>query len=176
MTSGPDEPHVIDRVSGHEPRRPQKPSEARNRRILLFAGSAIVLVTVLGLVVVLLVGRGFTATGTFTLLDRDGDGVGGEAEYGEIGKGAPCFGTGGYDDIREGAPVLIRDDAGTTVGEGRLEYARTIGRLSCVFTFTIEDVASGAEFYEVEVSGRGGTNFTQDELEKGIGLAIGGEW
>ncbi|MDQ3717171.1 MAG: hypothetical protein M3381_14355 [Actinomycetota bacterium] len=124
----------------------------------------------------LLVGRGFTANGTFTLFDRDGDGVSGGAEYGAIGSGEPCFGTGGFDDIREGAPVVIYDESGTTVGAGQLEYARTIGRLSWVFSFTIENVSSGADLYDVEVAGRDGTTYTKAELQAGVALGVRGEW
>lgn len=117
-----------------------------------------------GLVVYMLLDRGFTATGTLTLSSADGSGISG---------GTSCSGTAGYDDIREGTQVVIRDETGTTVGVGQLEAARSLGTTTCVFSFTVNGVEAGADFYEVEVSRRGGITFSQEELEQGVGLTLG---
>lgn len=113
----------------------------------------------------LLAGRSFTATGEFTLLDTFQD------DYGR--GGSLCSGSGGYDDIREGAQVEIRDEAGNIVGVGELEASRMIHNVGCRFSFTIEGVDSGSGFYEVEVSHRGTISYTQEELEDGIELTLG---
>lgn len=133
-----------------------------NKRIRVI-GSLVVVLTV-GLVVYLLLDRGFTATGTLTLSSADGGG---------ISAGASCSGTAGFDDIREGTQVVIRDETGTTVGVGRLENARSLGSTTCVFSFTVTGVEGGADFYDVEVSRRGGITFSQEELEQGVSLTLG---
>lgn len=117
-----------------------------------------------GLLVFLLVDKGFTATGTLTLSSPDGNGISG---------GASCVGTGGFNDIREGTQVVIRDETGTTVGVGQLEAASASLSTRCTFAFTVDGVPTGADFYEVEISHRGGITFSQEELERGVSLTLG---
>lgn len=140
------------------------PAVGKKRRNLILGSSVVALAAVIGLVVYLLIGRSFTASGTFTLFDYRGFGGAG---------GLFCSGSGGYDDIREGAQVIIRDEAGTTVGVGELVNPRTAGESACTFSFTIHDVPSGADFYEVEVTSWGGISYTQAELEEGVALSLG---
>ena len=78
-------------------------------------------------------------TGTFDLLGTFG--------------GTSCYGSGGYDDIREGVGVTLRDGNGIVIATSALD--RGVSRIgSCHFTFSIPD-APDAPFYSVEVSHRG---------------------
>ncbi len=64
-----------------------------------------------------------------------------------------CWGTGGYNDIRSGAQVVITDAASTTVAVGSITTALPVmdqsasdgGELAagCSFGFTVENVPAG---------------------------------
>jgi hypothetical protein len=93
----------------------------------------------------------------------------------------PCIATDGYDDIHEGAQVIITDQDSHTVGVGELQ-AGTV-RLAvgpddfnlCAFRFTVAGVAQGAKFYQVHVGNqnRGQLQYTEDEIRKPVELSIG---
>ena len=87
--------------------------------------------------------------------------------------GKECQGAGGYTDLVEGTPVVVRDGDGEVIGSGRFAAGRgnrtgKLGGLSapsaCVFAFTLKHVPD-AETYSFEVSHRGGVVYTYDELE-----------
>lgn len=84
---------------------------------------------------------GHTLYGTFEL----------HGEYREVSTG--CTGTDVYDDIREGAAVVVMDDAGKTIGTSSLGPGRARGG-SCVFPFTVAGLPD-ANDYQVDVSRRG---------------------
>lgn len=79
-----------------------------------------------------------------------------------------CYGRGGYDDIRGGARVTVKNEKGTLIGTGSLESGTWTnlggGTTGCVFPFTVADVKD-ADFYQVEVSHRGGLTYSKADLE-----------
>lgn len=105
-------------------------------------------------------------TGTMTMITGPGD-----ADYDrDPAVGGSCEGSGGFDDIRSGASVVVRNEEGTTIASGRLEpgeitsvYKGTIP--TCEWAFEIRDVPD-AEFYEIEVSHRGGLQYSKAEMEE----------
>ncbi|MDX3615347.1 hypothetical protein OG920_18775 [Streptomyces europaeiscabiei] len=104
----------------------------------------------------------FTLTGTFELTEGAvGDGLGG------------CEGSGGYDDITEGAAVTVYDAAGTVVATGQLGDS-TLSSGTCTFEVAVEDVPRGEDFYKVEISHRGTVQLSGDEAEAGqFGASLG---
>lgn len=107
-------------------------------------------------------GGSFGVEGTMTLLD-------GVTEYAP--GGGECDGYGGYDDITPGAQVIISAE-GETVGKGELGDGIYEDGW-CVFPFSVTEISGGSDFYTVEISGRGGLEYTQAELEEGVELSIG---
>ena len=86
--------------------------------------------------------------------------------------GKECQGAGGYTDLVEGTPVVVRDGDGEVIGSGRFAAGRgtrtgKLGGISapsaCVFAFTLKHVPD-AETYSFEMSHRGGVVYTYDEL------------
>lgn len=78
-----------------------------------------------------------------------------------------CTGGGGFDDIRNGASVVVRDQTGVTIATGNIGPGKpdpAFPSVTCVFPFTVLDVPQVA-FYEIEVSHRGGVSFSHAELE-----------
>lgn len=82
--------------------------------------------------------------------------------------GELCRGTGGYDDVREGAQVVVKDGGGKIIASTSLssgKVARPEYTWRCQFEFTIEDVPK-ADFYQIEVSHRGALTYPRQELEE----------
>ena len=79
-----------------------------------------------------------------------------------------CAGRQGYEDIRNGTQVLVRNDSGRILAKGQL----TGGRLreirelqaTCTFSFTIRSVPRSG-FYVVEVAQRGELTFSHAEMQ-----------
>lgn len=117
-------------------------------------------------------------TGTFTLKGFDAEEDLTLGYFAKPPNGAPCQGDEGYDDISEGAQVVVRDESGTTIATGRLEpgaYSRAEG--DCIFEFSVVGVPE-ADFYSVEVSNRGELTYPRDELEAAgwsVELTLGDE-
>jgi hypothetical protein len=99
-----------------------------------------------------------TITGTLSLARSD-------AHWLEIDHDVVCTsGKGGYDDIRPGAGVVVRDASGTVIGKSELlEGAAPDGESRCYFPFGV-DVPTDVAFYEVEVSHRGGLTYSNAEM------------
>jgi len=70
-----------------------------------------------------------------------------------------CAGYGGYSDITEGAPVVVKDAAGKTVAEGQLQQG--VVRGGCSFQFLVKAIPDGSKFYSFEVSHRGAVTVTR---------------
>ncbi len=105
----------------------------------------------------------FEVIGTFTLTD-----IGNTR-----GSDTNCFGDGGYDDIRSGVSVTVRDGAGAVLGTGRLGDG--VKDLWCTFNFTVADLPK-VDFYSVEVGRRGELTYSFDEMETSgwkVDLSIG---
>jgi len=102
----------------------------------------------------------FTISGSLTLADAKA------AKYG-------CYTTGGYNDIRAGTDVIVRDETGKTVALGQLGSG-TSSMGSCEFPFQVRQVPAGSKFYTVEVSHRGEITFKADEARHPVSLTLGG--
>lgn len=74
-----------------------------------------------------------------------------------------CWGIGGYDDIKSGAQVTVRDNTGASVGLGELESSEVWAGETCLLKFSVEDVPAGSGIYSVEVSHRGQISFKESE-------------
>jgi hypothetical protein len=90
------------------------------------------------------------------------------------GVGNACEGTGGYADIKVGAEVTIKDEAGKILATSTLSKSEAATTQECDFTFTanVED----AKFYQVEVSHRGAVTYSRDDVARQgwrIGMEIG---
>jgi hypothetical protein len=89
-----------------------------------------------------------------------------------------CRGTGGYDDITEGAQVTVYDSAGKIVATDQLGAGTPGGQAldlppsNCTFPITMK--VPGSDFYAVEVSHRGKVTFSRAQVESGdVALTIG---
>jgi hypothetical protein len=97
-------------------------------------------------------------TGTFTLNQHDP-----VVRY----QGNQCNGTGGYDDIKPGLPVTVKDGAGAIIGLGALVSSQAAPVYTddrqCVYSFevTVPDVP----FYSVEVGHRGAVAKSRADVE-----------
>jgi hypothetical protein len=100
----------------------------------------------------------YSISGTFSL-----NGIQGE-EFETESNGDLCYGTGGYDDIQEGAAVTVTNETSTVIGTGALEQSRYTGA-GCEFLFDVPNLPR-AKFYRIEISHRGQVNFSHDDLEK----------
>lgn len=125
-----------------------------NPRVL--AVVAVVVAALVGGGLWLSVGHGkHTITGDLALIDSEG--------FDNSGLG--CAGTGGYDDISAGTTVTVSDGSGHVVGIGELGLGKEKSLLGeCEFAFTVKDVPD-EDFYDVEVSHRGGLKFSRQEME-----------
>ncbi|MCH9036369.1 MAG: hypothetical protein IH860_03485 [Chloroflexi bacterium] len=140
------------------------------------------LIVVVALLISCGAGDDQTIRGTLTLSDEDT----------LWSHGAPCSGSGGYDDIREGAQVVVKNEEGEVIatsslqqGTGRdllvalleaadeLEGKETPTSASgfeglelvvCVLPFEV--AVPNAAFYSVEVSHRGELSYSREELDE----------
>lgn len=154
------------------------PEPAKNRTKLIAIVVAVVVVVGAGVGIAVAVGGGdtkhsFSTTGTMevdgaarTVGDLDID----EADI--IYKGTKCFTTGGYDDISKGTQVTVSDENGKTVGVGELSDG-VYSEGACSFPFTIKDLPAGRKFYKVEVSHRGGIQYTEKQMRDGVAVSLG---
>lgn len=88
--------------------------------------------------------------------------------------GQPCTGYSGYDDIRPGAQVTVKDQTGTIVAVGQLDAgvslrAETrvlsgIAGTRCRFPFTVGGIPD-RPFYEVTVANRAPIRYAKADLE-----------
>ncbi len=91
--------------------------------------------------------------------------------------GSPCVAGQGYDDIVQGAQVVVTASNGDRLAVGQLDAGTwspgpiaSIG--DCVFTFAITGIPTGRGPYAVEVAHRGQVVFNQDnagDLELTLG-------
>lgn len=74
-------------------------------------------------------------------------------------------GVGGFDDIRVGANVVVKDGQGVVVGVGSIDSTDQVpSARTCAFGFTVP-LSALADFYTVEIAGRGGPTFSHADLE-----------
>lgn len=89
--------------------------------------------------------------------------------------GDTCRGGDGYDDIRSGMSVTLRDGEGSVIGTTSLSVGRTEEPRTCIFEFAFTDVPE-AEFYAIEAGRRGELTYSAEDLEEQswtVGLEIG---
>ena len=109
-----------------------------------------------------------TLVGTVTLRDYSGIETTGGYLYGVLHGGSykdePCTGKGGYDDIRLGASVVVKDGKGVTLATGRLGAGK-MGEfgVDCEFSLEVLNVPK-ADFYSIEVGHRGALTYSRKEL------------
>ncbi|WP_345695468.1 hypothetical protein [Kitasatospora terrestris] len=78
----------------------------------------------------------------------------------------PCSGTGGYQDIHEGATVTVYDGGGRAVATGSLAAGMRVG-LYCRFSVWVTGVPVGPGSYQVEVSHRGKATLSAEDAQAG---------
>lgn len=87
--------------------------------------------------------------GTFQLLDED--------------VSRSCVGSSGYDDIRPGTSVTVRNETGETIATTELGSGEFFDGVGCEYDFQVG--VPDASFYRIEVSHRGDVEFSKAELE-----------
>lgn len=100
----------------------------------------------------------FTATGLLNLSSLTGG-----IDFGITGDA--CHGQNGYDDITEGAQVVVYDAAGKTLAIGALSPGQFVARGVCQFTWAVVDIPSGVGPYSVQVTHRGMVAFTEEQAQ-----------
>lgn len=85
-----------------------------------------------------------TIFGSITLISFDG----------LVTNPAPCHGTGGFDDISNGAQVVVSDGNGKVLGTSMLTNATTQARTRCRLEYRVPGLPKVA-FYQIEVTHRG---------------------
>lgn len=86
-----------------------------------------------------------------------------------------CTGMNGYNDITEGAEVVVSDDSGATLAITNLGPGvpgKAFIFEGCKFAFTAS-VPSGHRFYGITVSHRGTVKFTEQQMTVGPALHLG---
>ncbi|MBM0240593.1 hypothetical protein JNW88_32330 [Micromonospora sp. ATA32] len=101
-----------------------------------------------------------TATGTFVVTGAVvlGDGASFTRDD-HLG----CAGTGGYADVRDGAPVLIATAGGFAAG--KLTDPRALTDGTCRFFFTVRGVPAGQDTYLLMVADQESHQYVEQELK-----------
>lgn len=119
------------------------------------------LLLVLGMGMLSACGSKFDVKGTLVLSDANA------STSGCVGIDQP-----GYEDIVEGADIVIRDADGKKVAVGELGPGRSKPQDACTFSIDVPDVPGGSDIYSIEVSHRGEVSFKKDEAQT-ISLTLG---
>jgi hypothetical protein len=104
-----------------------------------------------------------------------------------------CVTDGGYTDIRLGAQVTVKDEAGNVIALGKVDAGRTTKlqtlptfdpdtaltedqakATECSFGFSATAVPEGKQFYAVEIARRGEVRYQRADLSKSLDLTLGG--
>lgn len=88
-----------------------------------------------------------------------------------INNGTTCMGEKDLADLKVGAPVVVTDAAGKTVGMGSIVSGKEIGG-QCWLTFKVEDVPKGSDFYGVAVARRNVVQLSAEEIKKPVSLDL----
>lgn len=151
-------------VSSPTPTAPNSPRRIMGMKPPILAVISVLLIAAIGVGVWLIVRPSyFKMTGTITLTnDRN------SYSFNE------CHGTGGYSDIREGAPVTVYSSKGEIVGLGSLASSVPFEEFDeCLLSFTIEKVKAGEGPYQYEVSHRGRLTVTEESARSGLLSTLG---
>lgn len=141
-------------------------AKAPSRRWMWIAGGTAATAAVLGAVVwATYPDPAFEMWGTVSL-DRDG----------VFSMNPECGGKGGYDDINPGATVTVYDAESKVLATGKLDKGKFAGDKSgapCVFTFAVQNVPGGHDFYQVQVSNRGKVPVPSEQAKGLVTLTLG---
>jgi len=86
--------------------------------------------------------------------------------------GSSCAGSGGYDDVDQGAQVTVKNGKGDILDTTYLEQGEG-GRYQCTFVFSF-DVTEGEDRYVVSMGRRGELSYSFAELKaNGVTLVLG---
>lgn len=143
------------------PDAPASPPVAptRNRgRMKVFVISALVIAVGFA-AAALFADRSIAISGQIDVLEDSDD----AADVREVGACTGSDVSAGYDDIRPGTGVTVRNESGDIIATGRLDEGSWTG-YSCAFEFAIPDVPE-ADFYEFEISHRGEQRYSHADLE-----------
>jgi hypothetical protein len=89
-----------------------------------------------------------------------------------------CSGSGGYQDMRAGAQVVVSDAAGATVAVGSINQAAPYvptgetRALRCELSFLVENVPADKGFYGVEVAHRGRLQYPENQMRQDLKLTL----
>jgi tetratricopeptide (TPR) repeat protein len=113
--------------------------------------------------------RRYTISGTIELINL----------YGIAGQNNNCFGTSGYQDIRGGTQIIIKDGSGKVLAIGKTSngrrYAGQYSQHICRFTFKISNI-SRTNFYSIKIGRRGEIFYSYQDLAKqnwNVNLTLG---
>lgn len=87
--------------------------------------------------------------------------------------GGQCYGVGGYEDVREGLQVVVRDASSVIVGTGQLRRqpaGRDTDYSACLFVWKISNIPQSG-FYSIEVGNRGTIIYAHTDLQRNNFLA-----
>jgi hypothetical protein len=75
-----------------------------------------------------------------------------------------CHGTDGFDDLVEGAQVLVLNGSGDILVVGRLQDGLSLSTYQCQFHFRVPNVPD-SPIYTVRVGNRNGPTYSADDLD-----------
>lgn len=82
-----------------------------------------------------------------------------------------CFGTGGYEDVEQGASVTVENASGTVIGTGSLGVGKPVFG-ACLLRFTVANLPR-SDFYKIGVNNRGFVTFSARQAAAGPVLTLG---
>lgn len=141
-----------------------------NNRLLIVGAIATLCVAGAGVSAALLTGGASSVTLHGTMMINPAS----DSEFGDnfSTAGSTCSGSGGYDDLTQGASVTIHDPTGKVIATGALEEGHGVDGVGCLFNWRIPK-APKEKFYGVEISHRGTVNFKTAEIKGGFDTDIG---
>ena len=113
--------------------------------------------------------RRYTISGSLELINL----------YGISGEGNNCFGRSGYQDIRGGTQIIVKDGSGKVLAIGKISNGRSPAgqyfQHICRFTFKISNI-SRTNFYSIKIGRRGEILYSYQDLVKqnwNVNLTLG---
>jgi hypothetical protein len=85
---------------------------------------------------------------------------------------SPCHGVGDYRAIREGAQVVLTDEAGTTMRLAKLGPAKAYEPGTCTFAFAIPEVP-GRDFFGIEIANAVKVQYANADLAGPVTITLG---
>jgi hypothetical protein len=87
-----------------------------------------------------------------------------------------CAASGGYDDIHDGAQVVVKDGAGVIIGTGLLALDPEADKRGNVCVWTFKVPVKTSDFYSLNIGHRDPLTYSHDEMESeawNVGLTLG---